>query len=321
MKKGQLFDISMMFVVIGAMVSILLVVTAIATETSPWKSISQRAFEIQNSYADGDYFVSFMSTGLRWTAAQAVMNVGLNGGFAENPGSGCGSFHQGFALWNTKEKPKEFCYPNAYESVYALLKRQLPAYTALYAQKLAERRSATERITVQAKTFNIPYEFLITGNRLLAIATAPLFLNILAPPEQFKYYAPADFFGLWTVTYDYQEYVTGVYVFRPNIEIPFDYNLSIYNVLAKTMQVIIDRCAAKGSTQAKKECAEVELIWQQDVLNEHLTITIDNDPQEQELFFFTLAQDDKKSVYADNKAPTIKFAFYLVAPETLPSEE
>jgi hypothetical protein len=85
-------------------------------------------------------------------------------------------------------------------------------------------------------------------------------------------------------------------------------------VLGRAAKTIVERCSVKTTAAEKKDCANVELIWQQDVLSEHLTIAIENDEKEQDLFYFTITQDDKKSAYFNNVAPIIKFALYLPTP-------
>lgn len=237
MKKAQLFDISLAFIVLGAMISIMMVVNIVATETSPWKALGQRAFELQNTYAQADIAVAMLSSAARWSAAEAVRELGANGGHrGESP---CGA-SKGFAFWSTPDA-QTWCVPQASEN-----------FNALIGSKVATASQLVAGVT-------IPYEFQVLNGTLVGIATVPLRLNIMAPAEKKVVYEPTDLFGLWTLTYKHDARVTGLYVFRPNIEVPFNYNLGIYQKIAKALADIRASCAHSDIVEERQECVAAAL--------------------------------------------------------------
>ena len=291
MKRAQLFDISMVFIVIGAMVAIVLVMNAISEETSPWKGIGQRAFEVQNAYAVADLFVSFMSTATHWASAEAFQELGKNGGYAQQ--SPCGSVNE-FALWNIKNsrKPCIPSTPEVYQAFYLILATKLDPYGARY-----------------PGLSPIYYEFLVSNNRLLGIATAPLRLNILKPAEKKIQTAKYDVTGLWTTTARFDPTNVGIYVFRPNFEIPFAHDIDAYKKLAQITKTIIQKCALKATPAEKKSCADYELSGLSGV-------DVQNDPLDNDLFYFSITQ--AASPYLTSP-PVIKFALYLQTPTPPPA--
>lgn len=299
MKRAQLFDISMTFVVIGAMIAIALVGDKIATETSPLEGIGQRAFELQNAYAQGDYFVNFMASAARWAASDALLELGKNGGLGK--AATCGKSN-GFSLWNAKNA-KTQCFPNAYESFYELLGEKMKQYGI-------------------PKMPRIPYEFVVSGNHVLGIATAPVRIDIRTPEEayvltQWSWLDATIIFGAARTTYVHDAHTTGSYFFRPNFEIPFTYDLDVYKTLAQSARAIVQKCSLKTAVDAKKSCAEFELISLSNV-------NVANDPDDKGLFYFTINQEDEKSIYTNNVAPIIKFGLYIPtivppAPQQTPS--
>ncbi len=299
----------MIFLVIGAMLAVLIVCNTIATETSPWLSIGQRAFEIQNSYTQGDYIVSFMSSSARWASAKAFVLLGENGGFVSAP---CGS-SMGFVFWNKKDNPKTMCLPLAYESFYSLLDTEMANYVKLYAPTRTITIEGKE-ISIYTKPFESQYEYVVVGSRLVGIATKPVFVNIVAPAEQFKNYNRGDWSrlfseGWWTTTYSFDPAITGTYIFRPNFEINFNYNLDVYRALGIAAQEIVSDCRSKASDAEKKACAEEKVVKALDSINEKpRTILIDND---KDIYYFTVSQDGRKTIYLDGKAPEIRFALAL----------
>jgi hypothetical protein len=310
MKKAQIFDVSMVFVVLGAMIGVLLVINSVASQTSNWKIIGQRAFELQNSYTEADYAVAFMSSSARWAAPKTIEWLGDNGGFIQLP---CGS-SKAFALWNDQNNPKTTCFPNAYENFYSHLGVEMSSYVKLYAQpKIIDFEGKQFKVSV--KPFDIPYEYVVIGNRLLGIATAPLFINVLAPSENLRPDIPLDFTGLWSTAYTqtFDAYYTGTYVYRPNFEIPFSYNLDVYNALEGAVAEIVKDCPALPSDTEKIACAKPKIEKALDASGDTkrtIDITSDSD-----IFYFTISQDSRKTVYLDNNAPEIKFALALPAPK------
>ncbi len=288
MKRAQLFDIGMVLVVVGAMIGIMLVVNTIANETSAWKSMSKRAFELQNSYSEADHFVQFMAASARWASGEVVLSLASNGGFAQD--SPCGKVND-VQLWNSRDA-KTACLPNAYESFYALLSKKLEAYSRLY-----------------AGIPPMPYDFLITGNRLLAISAMPLRLNIMAPKETYVHYEPTDLFGIWTSVYEHPAHAAGTYVFRPNFEIPFAYNLDSYGWLTRASSGILSRCGLKASRSEKEECIKFELGSLSGV---SVSGSADG------LFIISVAQD-YNNIYTNSQPPVIKFGLYV--PESAPVPE
>ena len=287
MKKAQIFDISMVLVVIGAMVGILVVVHLIANETSPLKGIGRGAFDLQRVYGDADLFTSFMATSARWAYASAIQQLGGSGGHLQSP---CGNA-KGVQLWNKEDSPRTFCFPLAYENLYLLLGEKMDQYSSGY-----------------AGIRKIPYEFLVNGNRLLGIATVPIYLKIMQPKEQIVYYYPGDVFGLWTERYTLVSGQIGVYVFRPDFEIPFTYNLDIYKAIARAAQEAVNACADLGDNGEKKNCAKDKITAELQAIKEDADMEITD---EGDVFFITLTQAKRKSVYHENQAPTIKFALAL----------
>jgi hypothetical protein len=307
-RRAQIFDFGMILAVLGAMIGIFLVFGAVANETSQWQSIGQRAFQLQNTYAQGDYFVNFMATGAHWASARVVQQLGQNGGFAQPP---CGT-SKGVALWNKQDAPTTTCLPTAYENFYALLGKEMDKYIALYAAPHTITVADAD-VNVQAKPFASPYEFLITKDKLTGIATAPIAINLFSPQEQVKELAPLDLFGLWTTTYTFNPAIVGVYVFRPNFETAFPYNLDVYAALGKAAQRIVPECAPLNSTEEKKACAQVAIAQALAAVNEtKSSVAID---AENNIYTFTITQDGQKSVLLGKDAPTIRFALVIPTAE------
>jgi len=283
MNKAQIFDISMILVVVGAMVAVLVVVDTIATETSPWQSLGQRAFEIQNAYAQADEFAAVMGMAARWASADAVLVLGKNSGHLREPACGVS---KGIMLWNTPDA-RTTCPPAGYASFYSLLSDRLAMAGRNY-----------------AGIARIPYEFVAGSQRLHAIALAPLRVNILAPKEQEKKYAPWDIFGLWTITTTYEPHVTGAYVFRPDFEIPFAYDLGIYDALAPLARDIPEECGSLPAEE-KSPCVTGKV---KEAVKEQAAIAVAN---EGDIFSVTITQDARKSLYFDT-VPIIRFALHVV---------
>lgn len=303
MKKAQIFDVSMVFVVLGAIVAVLLVVNSVARQTSDWETIGQRAFEVQNAYAQGDYVVSFMSSAARWASAKTLAQLADNGGFTSTP---CGE-SKGFAFWNRKDSPLTLCLPEAYAGFYSVLGAEMAKYSRLYARPMTVTIAGKE-FGVNSRPFDIPYEFTIAEGKLLGIATVPVFVNIFAPAEKFSDLVPLDFTGIWAAVYTYyfDPLIAGTYVFRPNFEISFNYNLDVYRVLGVAVQEIVTDCMSKQTDAEKKSCAEEKIENALDSVNEKpRTISIDS---EKNVYYFTISQDSRKTIYLDGKAPAIRFA-------------
>lgn len=303
MKRAQIFDISMIFVVIGAMVAVLLVVTTIATDISPWYSIGQRAFEIQDTYAEADYMTSFMASGARWASWKAISELGLTGGFYQYP---CGTVDGITPFWNKRDEPRTLCFPNAYENFYALLGDEMDKYIELYGRPRSIRVGEYE-VDVRGKPFTSPYEFLVQDNRLLGIATGPVFINILTPFQRLYEYAPLDLFGFWTITTTYHPVATGLYVFRPDIEVPFEYDLRIYKTLAAAAQDMVIECTDLVEPDATKACVQNKI---QEAIAGEKNAQADVVSRDDN-YVFTITQEDQKTVYLDDKPPVIKFALAL----------
>ena len=279
MKKAQLFDISLAFIVLGAMISIMMVVNIVATETSPWKALGQRAFELQNTYAQADIAVATLSSAARWSAAEAVRELGANGGHrGESP---CGA-SKGFARWGTSDA-QTWCVPHASENFNAIVGGKVAVASTLIAG------------------VKIPYEFQILNGTLVGIATVPLRLNIMTPAEKKVVYETTDMLGLWTLTYAHDPRVTGMYVFRPNIETPFNYTLGIYQNIARALTGIRASCAHSDIAEERKECVVAALAQ----AGAPAVVKVDADG---DTYYVTVTQS--ASVYLDH-APEIKFAFSL----------
>ncbi len=306
MRQAQIFDVSMVFVVLGAMIAVLLVINAVGTQITDWETIGQRAFEVQNAYAQGDYVVSFMSSAARWASAKTTSVLGEKGGFVSLP---CGE-SRGFAFWNDQKSPKSLCLPDAYAGFYSMLGTEMAGYSRLYAKPMIITIAGKE-FGVNSRPFDIQYEFVIAQDRLLGIATAPVFVNIFAPAEKFSDLVPFDFTGLWAAVYTYyfDPLIAGTYIFRPNFEISFNYNLDVYRALGIAAQEVVSDCRSKASVAEKKVCAEEKVAKALDSVNEKpRTIVIDND---NDIYYFTISQDSRKTVYLDGKAPEIRFALAL----------
>ncbi len=291
-KKAQIFDVTLVFITLGAMIAVLFVVNTIASETSQWKTIGHRAFDLQNTYAQGDLFVGFMATAARWAAAETVRELGERGGFLAIPS--CGSI-KGFAYWNTPDG-KTTCTPLVYENFYNLLSQKLEHYATQYPQ-------------VQ----KIPYEFLVTGDRLLGIPTIPVRLNIFGPKEKVVRYNPFDITalfspGLYTERYPVVQGLTGFYVFRPNFEIPFTYNLDIYKALIDAAEEMRRICAPNDIIEEKTACVQKKLTAALAQANEQATVTVE---VEDNVYYITITQQPRKSIYLGNEAPVIRFALPL----------
>jgi hypothetical protein len=236
-RRAQLFDISLAFIVLGAMIAIMMVVNIVATETSPWKTLGQRAFELQSTYAQADIAVASLSSAAQWSATEAVRELGANGGHLGK--SPCGTSN-GFALWSTPDA-QTWCIPLASEN-----------FNTVMNGKVAD----ASMLVVGTR---IPYEFQILNGTLVGIATVPLRLNIMAPAEKFVKYEKTDLFGLWTTTYKHEAHVAGLYVFRPNIEVPFNYNLGVYQNIARALTSIRASCASSDIAEERQECVVAAL--------------------------------------------------------------
>ncbi len=308
MKQAQIFDVSMVFVVLGAMIAVLLVINAVSTQISDWETIGQRAFEVQNAYAQGDYVVSYMSSAARWASAKTTAVLAGKGGFAALP---CNE-SRGFAFWNRQDSPKYLCLPDAYESFYSMLGTEMAGYSRLYAKPMIITIAGKE-FGVNSRPFDIQYEFVAVQDRLVGIATTPVFVNIFSPPEKFSDLVAFDFTGIWAAVYTYyfDPLIAGTYVFRPNFEIGFNYDLGIYRALGISAQEIVSDCRAKASDAEKKSCAREKIGKALDSINEKpRTILVDSD---NDIYYFTIAQDGRKTVYLDGKVPEIRFALALPA--------
>ena len=310
MKKAQIFDVSMVFVVLGAMIGVLLVINSVSSQTSNWKIIGQRAFELQNSYTEADLAVAFMSSSARWAAPKAIELLGDNGGFIQLPFGSSNAF----ALWNDPNNPQTTCSFNVYENFYSKLGVEMSDYVRLYAQpKIIDFEGKQFKALVAP--FDSPYEYVVIGDRLLGIATAPLFINILAPSEKLRPDVPFDFTGMWSIIYTqtYDAYYTGTYVYRPNFEIPFNYNLDVYKALEGAVVEIVKDCPALPSDAEKIACAKPKIEKALDSSGDtkrNIDVTSSSD-----IFYFTISQDGRKTVYLEDKAPKIKFALALPAPK------
>jgi hypothetical protein len=312
MKRAQIFDVSMVFVVLGAMIAVLLVVNTIASNTSQWETIGQRAFELQNAYTQADYFVEYMSSSARWASAQTANILGDKGGFVTLP---CGESNT-FAFWNKKDNPSTTCFPQAYENFYAGLGTRMNKYAALYTKDRIITIAGKD-IKVSPKVFDMPYEFVAVDGKLLGIATKPVYINILSPPEEFKEDNPGDWsrllsLDLWTITYKFEPAITGTYFFRPNFEINFNYNLGVYTALTSAVQDIVTSCRVLADTAEKKKCANSKIEAALSSVNEKpSTVVIDNSG---DIYYFTISQDSRKTIYLNDNAPEIRFALALPAP-------
>lgn len=313
MKKAQIFDVGMVFLVIGAMVAVLLVINTVSSQITNWKTIGQRAFELQNAYTEADYTVSFMSSSARWAAPKAITILGSAGGFLQAP---CGQ-SKNFAFWNQAGNPQTTCFPQAYENFYAKLGEEMKNYVTLYAKPkiiLFEGKQFEARV----KPFDSPYEFTVIDNKLLGIATAPLFINILAPSEKLRPDVPLDWTGLWSTlrTTTFDPYFTGTYIYRPNFEIPLNYNLSIYKELEGAVTEIVRDCLALPSDAEKKSCAKPKIEAVLDSSGDkQSTVEITNN---QDIYFFKISQNSRKTIYLGGNAPVIRFALSLPTPKQAP---
>jgi hypothetical protein len=103
--------------------------------------------------------------------------------------------------------------------------------------------------------------------------------------------------------------IAGTYIFRPNFEISFNYNLDIYRALGISAQEIVSDCRSKASDAEKKSCAMQKIEKALDSVNEKpRTMLVDSD---KDIYYFTVSQDGRKTVYLDGKAPEIRFALAL----------
>lgn len=304
MKQAQVFDVSMIFVVIAAMVMILYVANTSATELSPWKSMGHRAFELQNTYAEGDYFVNFLSTSARWSAAEAVLELGEKGGDLKQS---CGA-SDGFVFWNKQNDYRTFCIPNVYEQFYVLMGQKLDLAIALYTQSKSRKVSLGGQIvSLESKPFKAPYEFLVSDKKLIAVATAPIIISSMTPPEEFIVYNPLDLFGLYTKYFYYPPYATGVYAFRPNFEISFNYNFEVYRALGLAAKKAVGECSYLETSEEKTGCLEARIQEALFSAREPAKITIQNS---QDIYYIKITQEAFESIYFD-KTPVIKFALFI----------
>lgn len=302
-RRAQLFDISMILIVIGAMVGILLVMNKVTVNTSLWPTIGQRAFEIQNSYVQADYFVNYMSSSARWSSAQAINLIGDKGGFITLPYGDSDNF----AFWNQATNPDAISTPPVYDSYYNKLNELMKRYIELYG-KQRTIIVAEKEFNVYAKPFDSPYEFTLIDGKLLGIATTPLYVSMIAPSEKILADVPGDFTGLWAQVYSktYPSYITGTYIFRPNFEINVNYNFEVYSFLSDAARKIVVECPAEPDVKA---CANARITKALDSAGETMrTITIDS---KNNILYFTISQDGRKTVYLNDNAPEIKFALAL----------
>jgi hypothetical protein len=304
-KKAQVFDMGMVFLVIGAMAAVLFVVNTIAKDTSPLYSIGQRAFEIQNAYAQGDYITMFMSSGARWAAAKSVINLGVSGGFITD--SPCGK-SGGLQFWNDKSKPDKFCSPPVYENFYALLGREVAKYSRLYSAQKRKIVISGKEIDVSSKQFEIPYEFVVVGNRLMGIATQPAYINVISPPEAKQFYSKLDLFGLGKITNQIEPGIAGQYFFRPDFDISFDYNLEVYGALQAAAQDIVKNCKGLINEQERKDCATQKIEDWLTNIREKGAVNVQVSGNSCNIQF---TQTGKGNVYSSGKEPVINFGIEI----------
>lgn len=293
MKHAQVFDIGMIFVVLGAMVAIALVGESLAEQVEPVRGLGQRAFELQKAYQTGDLVADYAAMSARWSAAAAVLELGLAGGF---PWSKPCGVQQGYARWNTPDG-QTTCEPNAYQSFYYLLEEKMEKDMNLLVEDLTA--------TLPAK---VPYEFLVTGNRLLGIAAAPVAITLRSPHEKVVSQSTAALILSYRTVRELDPSAVGTYVFRPDFEIPFTYDLEVYKALFATVQEMLNDCTALASPEDTALCAKKKIDDALAAGKMQATVTISRD---NETYFFTITQDARKTLYFTDQLPTIKFALSI----------
>lgn len=288
MKKAQVFDASMVFVVIAAMGGILFVSGEIEERTTLWEVIGQRGFELQQAYSQADLFVTTIASSARWSATKTIQELGKNGGHVKSP---CGTL-QGYSLWNKPEDSKA-CFPNAYENFYSLLKRELGEYNRLY-----------------PGFGGVTYEFLLENGSLLGVAANPLLVRIMTPKERFvEYRLWGASVGASPNVLEYDPRVAGVYVFRPSFETSIPYDLGVYEWLVRAAEEIIQECTPPDQVL----CVRTKLENAEKLSEEDWAV---NFRIKNNIVFADIIQTSRESVYFGG-APSIRFAFYLSQPKTI----
>lgn len=251
-KQGIFFSIALVFIALGALVSLILVVNAVKTATEPLYHIGERSFEITQVYAEGEKVLFFVDQSAKISASKALEILATNGGFSSFDAANklCRTTpFRGYVVWNSADL-KKLCSWNHRTQFIDSFK----ALFFQYLDKLAPSIFSSEA-----------YDFSFIDDYFIGISSSPIGMLIYSPLSQGK----NPKFELITSNAwrkDISRFIAegppdvipvkarpglpvGQYFIRPSFKAQLQQDLSFYDDVKQTAKQTLKQCALPDFNQ------------------------------------------------------------------------
>lgn len=195
--KALIFSLSLVFVTLGAFISLIVIVNNLEKKVDPVRTVGERALEVLHASAETEEILFYLEqTGA--IAAENAVEVLVNNAGLFN--SECGLIkdnNANYIYWNNPQQPDKTCFEtDIYANYQTYFNRHLNPYFQL-------------KSNIPLNTYDV---FIIDRKEISAIAEQPITITLVAPQK----------LGALPL---------GLYTFKPSFTIRFNHDFSPFNQL------------------------------------------------------------------------------------------
>jgi len=283
-KKAIIFIISLVLITLGAIVTLLIIVTNIEKQIDPVRTIGERAIELAKTNAEIEAMQFFAEESAKITAEKAIIKFRENAGLRNTQECGILNFEdQNYVYWNSPQNPDKKCFETDFYQNYQFF---FNTNFAEYLNLLAD----TEQKKMPLTNYDL---FMRDGKELSGIPSKPIKFTLYAPKETMKI---KSFLG--HTDEEISQGAIATYSAKLPFTIPFRYDFTILNTARKFVRAVLD-----------------DITGCKDKIKEDALICISEKANEQKILITKKIQSDTFMINIEGKFP-IKIALLMPTKST-----